>query len=63
MKRAESSLKVVARSNNGLRRTYRLAVTQAQNAAYRRLAVTILGLDVASLAETLRLQRSLAKAA
>jgi hypothetical protein len=48
------SRSVVARGSNGQPRTYRLAATNAQQAAYRRLAVAILHLDVASLADELR---------
>jgi hypothetical protein len=43
---------VIARAANGQPRTYRLAATR--QAAYRRLAVAILHLDVASLAHELR---------
>ena len=43
---------VIARAAAGQPRTYRLAATR-QN-AYRRLAVAILHLDVASLADELR---------
>ncbi|MBV9132711.1 MAG: hypothetical protein JO318_08425, partial [Chloroflexi bacterium] len=50
-------------ATNGQPRTYRLAPTPAQNAAYRRLAVSILGLDVASLAGELRALRPMAKSA
>jgi hypothetical protein len=45
---------VIARSHNGQPRTYRVSPAPAQQAAYRRLALTILGLDVATLAEHLR---------
>ncbi|MDQ3808701.1 MAG: hypothetical protein M3336_00250 [Chloroflexota bacterium] len=48
---------VLARDRNGLPRTYRLASQPAQQAAYRRLAAAILGLDVASLTDELRLAR------
>src|SRR5947207_13733047 len=44
---------VIACNANGQPRTYRLA-RAAQHAAYRRLAVAILGLDVATLAHELR---------
>jgi hypothetical protein len=47
-------LSVVSRDAHGQARTYRLAHTPAQHAAYRRLAVAILGLDVATLAAELR---------
>ena len=43
---------VIARAANGQPRTYRLAA--ARQAAYRRLAVAILHLDVASLTDELR---------
>jgi hypothetical protein len=46
---------VIGRSPNGLPRTYRLH--PAREAAYRRLATAILGLDVASLASELRAAR------
>ncbi len=49
---------VVASDAHGQPRTYRLAPDPAQQAAYRRLAVAILGLDVASLASELRPARS-----
>jgi hypothetical protein len=49
--------RVIARGSNGQPRTYRLAPASAQQAAYRRLAVAILHLDVASLADELRLAR------
>jgi hypothetical protein len=45
---------VLARDSHGQPRTYRLAPHAAQQAAYRRLAVAILGLDVATLAMELR---------
>ena len=60
---AHRDLGVVARATNGQPRSYRLAPTPAQNAAYRRLAVSILGLDVASLAGELRALRPMAKSA
>jgi hypothetical protein len=44
---------VLARDAYGQPRTYRLAPHAAQHAAYRRLAVAILGLDVATLAQEL----------
>ena len=46
------SRSVIARAANGQPRTYRLTV--ARQRAYRRLAVAILHLDVASLADHLR---------
>jgi hypothetical protein len=48
---------VVARGANGQPRTYRLDPRPAQHAAYRRLAVAILGLDVRHLAAELRATR------
>ena len=45
---------VMTRNANGQPRTLRVVKSPAQQAAYRRLAVTILGLDVASLAVSLR---------
>jgi hypothetical protein len=47
-------LRMVAHSGNGQPRTCRLAPSSAQNTAYRRLALAIFGLDVASLADRLR---------
>jgi hypothetical protein len=44
---------VIARGANGQPRTYRLA-RGARHAAYRRLAIAILGLDVPALAAELR---------
>lgn len=52
-------LSVLARGSNGQPRTYRLAPSPAQASAYRRLAVAILGLDVATLADHLRSARTL----
>ncbi len=66
--RASRSRTVVACSANGTPRTYRLAPA-SRDAAYRRLAVAILGLDVAALSAELRSARrsvqhlSLARAA
>ena len=55
---------VVARSANGQPRTYRLAPAPAQQTAYRRLALAILGLNVEHLAAELRTSRlALARAA
>ena len=51
-------LRVVARGANGQPRTYRLATSSLQSTAYRRLALAILGLDVATLADELRLARN-----
>ena len=45
---------VMTRHANGQPRTLRLVRHPPQQAAYRRLAVTILGLDVAGLAVQLR---------
>ena len=45
---------VVARDVNRQPRTYRLARSSARQAAYRRLAVAILGLDVEHLVDQLR---------
>jgi hypothetical protein len=50
-------LHAVARDANGQPRTYRLAPSSEQNTAYRRLALAILGLDVATLADKLRSDR------
>jgi hypothetical protein len=49
--------RVVACGANGQPRTYRLEPANARQAAYRRLAVAILGLDVATLAHQLRATR------
>ena len=51
-------LRVVARGANGQPRTYRLATSSTQNTAYRRLALAIVGLDVAILADQLRSARN-----
>ena len=48
---------IVARDAYGQPRTYRLAPSGSQPAAYRRLALTILGLDVPTLAAQLRSAR------
>ena len=48
--------RVIARGANGQPRTYRLAA--ARQAAYRRLAVAIIGLDVRHLAAELRSVRA-----
>jgi hypothetical protein len=50
-------LSVLARDANHQPRTYRLAARPAQQAAYRRLAAAILGLDVAHLTAELRAAR------
>jgi hypothetical protein len=58
------SRSVVARGPGGRPRTYRLVPGPAQEAAYRRLALAILRLDVTSLAADLRAARAgLARAA
>jgi hypothetical protein len=49
--------RVVACGTNGQPRTFRLEPANARPAAYRRLAVAILGLDVATLAHELRTTR------
>ena len=54
---SERRAAVMTRHANGQPRTLRLVRTPAQNAAYRRLALTILGLDVATLAVQLAGQR------
>jgi hypothetical protein len=56
---------VIARDASGQPRTFRLVPTVKQQTAYRRLAVAIIGLDVASLAAELRFARrtALARAA
>ena len=51
---------IIARGANGQPRTYRLSPKPAQQAAYRRLASAILGLDLATLADELRAARRLA---
>lgn len=51
---------VIARGASGQPRTYRLSPRPAQQAAYRRLAAAICGLDVATLADELRAARRLA---
>ena len=50
-------LSVVGRQSSGQPRTYRLAPSSSQRTAYRRLALAILGLDVATLGEQLRSTR------
>jgi hypothetical protein len=50
--------RVVARAANGQPRTYRLETTSRQDIAYRRLALAIVGLDVATLAHELRWARN-----
>jgi hypothetical protein len=44
---------VVGRDPTGRPQTYRLAPPRSRDAAYRRLIISILGLDVASLAQNL----------
>ena len=56
-RQAEWRSSVLTRHANGQPRTLRLVRTPAQDAAYRRLAITILGLDVATLAVQLTGQR------
>jgi hypothetical protein len=51
------TLTLVASERNGQARTYRLSPNQSQQVAYRRLAVAILGLDVATLGDQLRSAR------
>jgi hypothetical protein len=51
---------IIARGANGQPRTYRLSPKPVQQAAYRRLALAILGLEVATLADELRAARRLA---
>lgn len=53
---ASRSRSVIGRAANGQPRTYRLSPAN-RHAAYRRLAVAILGLDVATLADELRSAR------
>jgi hypothetical protein len=48
---------VIARAANGQPRTYRLAPSSSPHASYRRLALAILTLDVATLAGQLRSAR------
>jgi len=55
--RAPRGRTIVGRSANGQPRTYRLATPAASGAAYRRLAVAILGLDVPTLADELQSAR------
>src|SRR5919202_5476930 len=47
-------LMVVGRMSNGQPRSYRLSRPQSREAAYRRLAVAILGLDVSTLTAVLQ---------
>lgn len=53
---------VIARGANGQPRTYRLSPQPAPQAAYRRLVLAMLGLDVATLTDELRAARRLAHA-
>jgi hypothetical protein len=55
---SQQRLRVVTRGANGQPRTYRLATSSTQTIAYRRLALSILGLDVATLAAELRSARN-----
>lgn len=48
---------VVVSGPNGQPRTFRLIPTESQHAAYRRLVLAILGLDVATLTHELRTAR------
>jgi hypothetical protein len=57
------TLTLVASERNGQARTYRLAPTASQQTAYRRLALAIIGLDVATLGEQLRSARRSAPSA
>ena len=54
---ASRTRRVIACDANGQPRTYRLVPSGSQPAAYRRLALTILGLDVPTLAAKLRSAR------
>ena len=56
-------LRVLRRHPTGQPRTYRLAGHGSPQAAYRRLALTILGLDVATLTSRLRANRPATRAA
>ena len=49
--------RVVGRTANGQPRTYRLPPLDPRQTAYRRLVVAIVGLDIATLADELRLRR------
>jgi hypothetical protein len=51
------ALRPIGHARNGQPRTHRLASRAHQDAAYRRLATAVLGLDVASLAAELRSAR------
>jgi hypothetical protein len=50
---------VLGRSAGGQPRSYRLASASPRDAAYRRLAVAVLGLDIRTLARELRATRAL----
>jgi hypothetical protein len=54
--------RILARDANGQPRTDRLSPQPAQQVAYRRLVLAILGLDVTTLADELRAGRCLAHA-
>ena len=56
-RQADFRTTVMTRHANGQPRTIRLVRNPGQDAAYRRLAITILGLDVANLAVQLSGQR------
>ena len=51
---------VIERGTNWQPRDYRLSAQLSQQAAYRRLALTVLGLDVATLGDELRSARRFA---
>jgi hypothetical protein len=59
MNATSRGLEIIGRSPTGQVRTLRVRATAPaqHNAAYRRLAATILGLDVASLAHQLRVRQ------
>jgi len=60
---SQPHLRVVRRQPSGQPRTYPLETLAPRQAAYRRLAVAILGLDVPTLARQLRANRPAASAA
>ena len=57
MSRPARSLSVIGRRPSGQPRTYRLSPQPTQQVGYRRLALAIVGLDVATLADELRAAR------
>jgi hypothetical protein len=63
LRMSQPHLRVVGRQPTGQPRTYRLEPVGPRQAAYRRLAVAILGLDVPTLARQLRANRPAARAA